>query len=65
MKDTGVQVLRDIETWIKDIKGPHIFWLPGMLGSGKSAIASTFCSRANEDPDIVLGGSFFVRVRPV
>jgi len=59
MKDTRVQVLRDIEAWIKDFKGPQIFWLAGMAGTGKSAIAWSICSRANGNPEIILGGSFF------
>jgi len=59
MKDTRVQVLRDIDAWIKDLKGPQIFWLAGMAGTGKSAIAWTVCSRANGDLDVILGGSFF------
>jgi len=56
---TRVQILRDIKAWIKDLKGPQIFWLAGMAGNGKSAIAWTVCVLANDDPDIVLGGSFF------
>jgi len=59
MKDTRVQVLRDIEAWIKDFKGPQIFWLTGMAGTGKSAIAWSICSRANGNLEIILGGSFF------
>ena len=59
MKDTRVQVLRDIDAWIKDLKGPQIFWLAGMAGTGKSAIAWTVCSRANGDVEVILGGSFF------
>jgi len=59
MKNTRVEVLRDIEAWIKDFKGPQIFWLAGMAGTGKSAIAWSICSRVNGDLEIVLGGSFF------
>ena len=56
---TRVQILRDIKAWIKDLKGPQIFWLAGMAGNGKSAIAWTVCLLANDSLDIVLGGSFF------
>ena len=59
MENTRVQILREIEAWVKDLKGPQIFWLSGMAGTGKSAIAWTVCARANDDQDIVLGGSFF------
>jgi len=59
MKDTRVQVLRDIEAWIKDFKGPQILWLVGMAGTGKSAIAWSICSRANSNLEIIFGGSFF------
>ena len=59
MKGTRVQVLSDIETWIKNLNGPQIFWLTGGAGTGKSAIAWTICWRAADDPTIMLGGSFF------
>jgi len=59
MEGTRVQVIRDIEAWIMDFKGPQIFWLAGMAGTGKSAIAWTICSRAAAHAKIILGGSFF------
>jgi len=59
MEGTRVQILSDIYTWIKDLKGPQIFWLTGMAGTGKSAIAWTMCARAGRDSEIILGGSFF------
>jgi len=59
MKGTRVRVLSNIASWSKDPQAPQIFWLTGHAGSGKSAIACTVCSTASEDPDIVLGGSFF------
>jgi len=45
--------------WIKDPEAQSIFWLTGWAGTGKSAIAWTICSRARDDPEVVLGGSFF------
>jgi len=45
--------------WIRYTTAQKIFWLTGWAGTGKSAIAWTICSRASNDPDIVLGGSFF------
>jgi len=59
MEGTRVQIIRDIEAWILDFKGPQIFWLTGMAGTGKSAIAWTICSRAAAHVEIILGGSFF------
>ena len=59
MRGTRVQVLNNIDAWIKDPKAPQIFWLTGHAGSGKSAIGHTVCTCASDDPDIILGGSFF------
>ena len=59
MPGTRVQVLNNIDSWIKDPEAPQIFWLTGHAGSGKTAIGHTVCTRAHEDPDIILGGSFF------
>jgi len=59
MPGTRVQILRDINSWIKNFEAPSIFWVTGMAGSGKTAINQTVCKQANEDPAIVLGGSFF------
>lgn len=59
MEGTRVKILSDIYAWIKDFKGPQIFWLTGMAGTGKSAIAWTICVGAHNDPEIILGGSFF------
>jgi len=60
MHGTGkrVQVIRDIETWIEDFKMPQIFWLKGMAGTGKTAIAWTICSRMTTSAKMLLGGSF-------
>ena len=59
MPGTRVQILRDIESWIKDPKAPQIFWLAGLAGVGKSAIAWAICALVHAAPEIVLGGSFF------
>jgi len=37
----------------------QIFWLAGMAGMGKTAIAQTVCAIVREHTEIVLGGSFF------
>ena len=59
MEGTRVQILDDIDSWIKNFKLPAIFWLTGMAGTGKTAINRTVCERARDNPEIVLGGSFF------
>jgi len=59
MEGTRVKILNDIIDWVKDQSAQKIFWLTGWAGTGKSAISWTVCSRANNDPEIVLGGSFF------
>jgi len=59
MNGTRVQVLRDIDAWITNPKAPQIFWLTGMMGSGKSAVACTVCSCTHASSLMVLGGSFF------
>jgi len=59
MEGTRVKILNDIIEWIKGPNAQKIFWLTGWAGTGKSAIAWTICSRATNEPGIVLGGSFF------
>jgi len=59
MEGTRVQILSEIYTWIKDLTGPQIFWLAGMAGTGKTAIAWTICARVYNDCEIIFGGSFF------
>jgi len=59
MEGTRVQILSDIEAWINDLTGPQIFWLTGMAGTGKSAIALSICKLVFSNEHILLGGSFF------
>ncbi|KAF7364231.1 hypothetical protein MSAN_01082700 [Mycena sanguinolenta] len=57
LEGTRVDLLADLRAWSEDPQSPHIFWLDGMAGTGKSAIARSFCHmlhKANQ-----LGGSFF------
>ncbi|KAF7367053.1 hypothetical protein MSAN_00964500 [Mycena sanguinolenta] len=57
LEGTRVELLADLNTWSQDSHAPQILWLDGMAGTGKSAIARSFChmlQRANQ-----LGGSFF------
>ena len=58
MSGTRVGVLSKFVEWVKtDPKS--IFWLAGMAGTGKSSIALTLCRMLQEDPDVLLGGTFF------
>src|SRR5260221_2518414 len=43
MEGTRVSLLKDLEQWSMDVTSPPIFWLDGMAGTGKSAIARSFC----------------------
>jgi MoxR-like ATPase len=46
--------------WVENNADPQlsIFWLSGMAGTGKTAIARTFADKMNED--LTLGATFFV-----
>ncbi|EMD31452.1 hypothetical protein CERSUDRAFT_100308 [Gelatoporia subvermispora B] len=57
MQDTRVALLDELKVWSLDSAAPRIFWLDGMAGTGKSAIARSLClilRRAG-----IFGGSFF------
>ena len=57
MQDTRVQVIADLEAWARDETAPKVFWLNGLLGTGKTSIAHTFSERL--DMHQMLGASFF------
>ncbi|KAJ6578265.1 hypothetical protein B0H19DRAFT_1253522 [Mycena capillaripes] len=57
LEGTRVDVLADLQGWSHDLDSPPIFWLDGMAGTGKSAIARSFCHMLRGDKQ--LGGSFF------
>ncbi|KAF7341547.1 hypothetical protein MVEN_01892400 [Mycena venus] len=57
MEGTRVDLLADLQAWSRDPNSAQIFWLDGMAGTGKSAIARSFCHMLREDNQ--LGGSFF------
>ena len=50
-------VLQQIEHWLEDYNAQRVFWLNGLAGTGKSAIAQTFAETAFADGR--LGASFF------
>ena len=59
MPGTRVDILRDIEKWMLSPEAQQIFWLVGMAGTGKTAIAQTICALIYGHETAILGGSFF------
>src|SRR4051812_10526312 len=69
MLQTRVVVLKNIINWVLKPSDPHgelnltkadnIFWLYGMPGQGKTAVANSLCDRLHQMKR--LGGSFFCR----
>ncbi|KAJ7143934.1 hypothetical protein C8R44DRAFT_864944 [Mycena epipterygia] len=57
MPGTRVGILTELMAWATDPKGPPIYLLTGMAGTGKSAIARTFAKLL--DHQALLGASFF------
>jgi hypothetical protein len=57
LKGTRRAVLGEIELWARDFDRPPIYWLNGLAGTGKSAIAQTISERMFADGQ--LGASFF------
>jgi hypothetical protein len=58
MRGTRVSLLDILWHWSRDFSAPRIFWLDGMAGTGKSAVARSTCQFLSENS--LLGGSFFV-----
>ena len=54
---TRVSVLKDIMDWAKNLSSQNVFWLEGLAGTGKSAIAQSFSEMAASEG--FLGASFF------
>jgi len=57
LRGTRVDVLLQLEHWLKDEGDHRVFWLNGLAGTGKSTIARTFAEIAFADGK--LGASFF------
>ena len=57
MKGTRGAILDEIELWTKDFDKPPIYWLNGLAGTGKTAIAQTIAERVFANGQ--LGASFF------
>ena len=58
MPGTRVSILSMFLEWAKN-DPMRIFWLAGLAGTGKTSIAVTLCRMLENDPNVVLGGSFF------
>ena len=52
-----MDILLQLECWLKDEQDHHVFWLNGLAGTGKSTIAQTFAEISFADGN--LGASFF------
>ena len=57
MKGTREAVLDKIELWTRDFDKPPVYWLNGLVGTGKSTIAQTIAERVFANGE--LGASFF------
>ncbi|RXW11781.1 hypothetical protein EST38_g14074 [Candolleomyces aberdarensis] len=52
-----ISLLAMLLVWAKDLRSPHLFWLSGLAGTGKTTVSKTFCSQLNNRG--LLGASFF------
>ena len=59
MVGTRVQLLKQVLKLLTARTGPHIVWIAGMTGTGKTSIALTLCRMLSDDDAVFLGGSFF------
>ena len=57
LRGTRVDILLQLEHWVKDGQDHRVFWLNGLAGTGKSTIAQTFAEISFADGN--LGASFF------
>ena len=57
MTGTRREILSDLENWLNDDQDKRVFWLNGLAGTGKSAIAQTFAETSFVSGK--LGASFF------
>ena len=57
MDGTREEILADLESWALDPSAPKVFWLNGLVGTGKTSIAHTLSERL--DGKLKLGASFF------
>ncbi|RXW14017.1 hypothetical protein EST38_g11837, partial [Candolleomyces aberdarensis] len=56
-----VSLLSMLLVWATDPDSPHLFWLSGLAGTGKTTVSKTFCSQLNDRG--LLGASFFCTLK--
>ncbi|KAJ2923405.1 hypothetical protein H1R20_g13687, partial [Candolleomyces eurysporus] len=56
-----ISLLAMLLVWAKDLHSPHLFWLSGLAGTGKTTVSKTFCSQLNNRG--LLGASFFCTLK--
>ncbi|KAJ2928991.1 hypothetical protein H1R20_g8097, partial [Candolleomyces eurysporus] len=56
-----VSLLSMLLVWATDPSSPHLFWLSGLAGTGKTTVSKTFCSQLNNRG--LLGASFFCTLK--
>ena len=59
MPGTRVHFLEQVLTLLATRTRPHIAWIVGMAGTGKTSIATTLCRILWAKDTVLLGGSFF------
>jgi hypothetical protein len=60
MQGTRQQLIADIFAWLNDPSSERVFWLNGLAGTGKSAVARTIADRA-QDQGCLAATFFFSR----
>ncbi|KAJ2929070.1 hypothetical protein H1R20_g8021, partial [Candolleomyces eurysporus] len=56
-----VSLLAMLLVWATDPSSPHLFWLSGLAGTGKTTVSKTLCSQLNDRG--LLGASFFCTLK--
>ncbi|KAJ2926092.1 hypothetical protein H1R20_g11007, partial [Candolleomyces eurysporus] len=56
-----VSLLAMLLVWATDPSSPHLFWLSGLAGTGKTTVSKSFCSQLNDRG--LLGATFFCALK--
>ncbi|KAJ2933760.1 hypothetical protein H1R20_g3334, partial [Candolleomyces eurysporus] len=56
-----VSLLAMLLVWATDPSSPHLFWLSGLAGTGKTTVSKSFCSQLNDRG--LLGATFFCTLK--
>ena len=60
VQGTRVKVLNEAMRIIITRDGSHVIWISGAAGTGKTSIALSLCDILAKEPNILLGGTFFL-----